>query len=143
MPDFQLHSAWLERQFNGNATDLDGLGAIDVNVAIVTEAALDPDTDSLYSSLTPVATNVGWTGPILLANLTCGLDVSKNLQFNSDLVSEIAQDAGGFNDGRSVVIYQVVAGYVMFSQDYGSAFGNVDLPILIQWLNSIWEGVIT
>jgi len=139
----QLHSAWLDRQFNGNAVDLDGLGAVDVRMGIVTESVINPDTDSLYSSLTPVATATGWTGPVLLANLTCGLDGSSNLQFDSDLISDIAQDAGGFTDGRSIVIYQVVSGYIMYSDVQGSAFGNVTVPLTIEWLSGIWDGIIT
>lgn len=138
----QTHSEWINRQNNGNAVDLDGIGAVDVRMAIVTEASLDPDTDDLFSTLTPVATNVGWTGPILLTNLTCALDGSFNLQFNADLISDIPSDIGGFDNGQTVVFYQVVSGYIIASQSHSIPFGNKVVPISIQWLAGIWEGVI-
>ena len=68
-----VHSDWLERHFDGtDAQDLDVIGAhADIKMGIVTEAAINPDTNALYSGLTAVATATAWTGPVALNNATC------------------------------------------------------------------------
>ena len=126
------HSAWLERHFDGTqALDLDGVGATTINLGIVTEAVIDQDTDNLYTGLTPVATGTGWTGPVALSNLTCGLNGSNNLAFDADDPTDVAQDASGFTNGRSLVLYETVNNFILAHNTEASAFGNVAGPISI------------
>ena len=127
------HTSWVERQHDGvQALDLDGAGADAVNLAIVTDAVVNPDTDTTYpGTLTAVATATGWTGPVALANLTCGLDGSFDNVFDADDPSVIAQDAGGFANGRSLVIYETTNGRILGHHTEGAAFGNVAGPITI------------
>lgn len=142
---WQVHSDWLERMFDGTeALDLDGVGST-INLGIVTESAIDPDTNALYSGLTAVATGTGWTGPVALATKTCGLNGSNNLLFDADDPSQIAQDAGGgFANGRSLVLYGSVNSYIIASHIEGSVFGNVSGPITVQFdaTNGIWVATI-
>ena len=136
-----VHSDWLERHFDGTEQfDLDGVGADVINLGIVTESSINADTNALYSGLTPVATGTGWTGPVALANLTCGLNGSNNLVFDSDDPSVIAQDAGtGFSNGRSLVAYDPTNSYIIAHHTEGAAFGNVSGTITITLnANGIW-----
>ena len=140
---FQVHSSPLERAFDGTQSlDLDGAGAVVVNMGIVTESVVDPDTDTLYSGLTAVATNVGWTGPVAVANLLCGLDGSFDLLFDADDPAQIPSDAGGFADGRTIVLYLAGTGFILASNIHGSVFGNTAGPINISWPNGIWKATI-
>lgn len=122
-----VHSDWLERQFDGtDAQDLDVVGAHgDIKLGIVTEAAINPDTAALFSGLTAVGTATAWTGPVALVNMTCGLDGSNDLVLDADNPAVIAQDASGFTDGRTLVIYESTTSYIIASHDEGSSFGNV------------------
>ena len=135
-----VHSDWLERQFNGaEFLDLNGVGADTINLGIVTNASIDPDTNALYSGLTAVSTGTAWTGPVALSNLTCVLDGSNDLVFDSDDPATIAQDAGGFSNARSLVIYDPTNSYIIAHHTEGSAFGNVSGPIAITWSSGIWK----
>tara|TARA_R110000772_G_scaffold81597_5_gene173505 strand:- start:1085 stop:1513 length:429 start_codon:yes stop_codon:yes gene_type:complete len=140
---FQVHSSPIERHYDGTESlDLDGVGAITVNMGIVTEAAIDPDTNTLYSGLTAVATNVGWTGPVAVANLVCGLDGSFDLLFDADDPAQVPYDAAGFANGRSIVLYLSGTSYIIASHINGVAFGNNVGPINISWPNGIWKNTI-
>ena len=120
-----VHSDWLERQFDGTEQlDLDATGADTINLGIVTESSINPDTNNLYSGLTAVGTGTGWTGPVALSNLSCGL-VSNNLVFDADDLAQIAQDGSGFSNGRSLVLYDTTNSYIICHHTAGSAFGNV------------------
>lgn len=135
-----VHSSWLERQFDGtDALDLDGAGANTINMGIVTEAAIDADTDSLYSGLTPVDTGTEWTGPVALANITCGLTAG-DLVFDADDPSVIDQDAGGgFEDARSLVLYDSASSQIIAHHTEASTFGNVAGAITISLdADGIW-----
>ncbi len=137
-----VHSDWLERQFNGTEfLDLSGAGADVINLGIVTESSINPDTNALYSGLTPVATGTAWTGPVALANITCALNGSNNLVFDADDPSVIAQDAGGgFTNGRSLVIYDPTNSYIIAHHTEPSTFGNVSGTITITLSASgIWQ----
>ena len=130
---WNAHSKIQERHFDGTAAlDLDDtVGGTTINLGIVTESVINEDTNSLYSGLTPVATNTGWTGPVALANLSCALDGSSDLVFDADDPSQIAQDASGFADGRSLVLYRSDDSHILASYIHGQAFGNVNGPINI------------
>jgi hypothetical protein len=127
------HSKIQERHYDGTAAlDLDAtLGGTTINLGIVTESSIDPDTDSLYSGLTPVATATGWTGPVAMANLTCALDGSNDMAYDADDPAQIAQDASGFANGRSLVLYRADDSYILASYTHPQAFGNVNGPINI------------
>ena len=131
---WSVHSKWIERQHDGtDAFDLDGAGANTLKLAIVTDAVIDPDTDSTYpGGLTAVGTATAWTGPITLATLTCGLS-SGDLIFDADDPAQIATDAGGFTDGRSIVIYEDTNSHILCHHTEGANFGNVDGPININF----------
>lgn len=138
---WQVHSRWLERHFDGtDALDLDAvLAGSTINLGIVTEAAINPDTVHLYSALTAVATGTAWTGPVALANITCGLNGSFNLVFDADDPAVIALDAGGFSNGRSLVIYEAVGSNIIASHIEAAVFGNVTGSITITLnANGIW-----
>ncbi len=128
-----VHSKWLERQFDGTqALDLDAVLAGDViKLGIVTESAINPDTIDLFTALTAVGTATGWTGPVTLANITCGLNGSVDLAFDSDDPAVIAQDAGGFTNGRSLVIFEDTNKYIIASHIEAAVFGNVSGTITI------------
>jgi hypothetical protein len=127
---WQVHSAWLERHFDGTqALDLDAGDTI--NLGIVTESVINPDTNSLYSGLTPVGTATAWTGPVALVNPSCGLNGSNNLAFDADDPAVIAQDAGGFANGRSLVLYETTNSYIIASNIEAAVFGNVAGSITI------------
>lgn len=128
----KFHSDWFERQMNGGLSlDLDGAGASTINIGIVTESVIDAHTTILYSSLTPVGTATGWTGPVALSNLTAALDGSNDWVFDADDPAQIAQDAGGFTNGRTIVVYDSVSSRILYSHTEGSAFGNVAGPLTI------------
>lgn len=133
MVDWVAHSKIQERHYDGTAPlDLDDtVDGTTINIAIVTESVIDPDTDSLFTSLTPVATATGWTGPVALANLSCALDGSKDLVFDADDPAQIAQDASGFSNGRSLVTYRADDNYILKSYTHPQAFGNVNGPVNI------------
>ena len=136
-----VHSKWLERHFDGTqALDLDAVLAGDtIKLGIVTEAAINADTNNLYTGLTPVGTATAWTGPVTLANITCGLNGSFNLVFDSDDPAVIAQDAGGFTNGRSLVVYEDTNKYLIAHHIEGAAFGNVAGTITITLdANGVW-----
>lgn len=136
-----VHSDWLERQFDGTqALDLDAALAGDtINLGIVTESTINADTNALYSGLTAVATATGWTGPVALANITCGLDGSNDLVFDADDPAVIALDAGGFANGRSLVIYEATNSYIIAHHTEGAIFGNVSGSITITLnANGFW-----
>lgn len=137
-----VHSDWLERHFDGTeALDLDAASGGDtINLGIVTESSIDPDTNALYSGLTAVGTATAWTGPVALANISCGLDGSNNLVFDADDPSVIAQDASGFTDGRSLVLYDTTNSYIIAHHTEASTFGNVSGTITISLdAGGIWE----
>ena len=127
-----VHSAWLERHFDGtDVQDLDVIGAhADIKMGIVTEAAINPDTNSLYSGLTAVATATAWTGPVAINNATCGLTAG-NLIFDMDDPAVIAQDAGGFTNGRTLVIYESTTSYIIASYIHTAAFSLVSGSVTI------------
>lgn len=139
-----VHSKWRERHSDGTQPlDLDGVGADTIRLGIVTEAVINPDTNDLYTGLTAVATGTGWTGPVALANLTCGLDGSFNLVFDADNPAQIAQDAAGFSNGRSLVLYEATNNYILCHHTEGSVFGNVSGPLNIAFdAAGIYEEVI-
>lgn len=134
-----INSKWIERQHNGTqAIDFDGAGSV-IKLGIVTESVIDPDLTNLYTALTPVATGTGWTGPVTLANKTCALNGSYNLVFDADDPAQIAQDAAGFTNGRSLVLYEDTNKYIIAHHTEASAFGNVSGPITITFsANGIW-----
>lgn len=136
-----VHSDWLERHFDGTqALDLDAALAGDtIKLGIVTEATINPDTNALYTGLTAVATGTAWTGPITLANISCGLNGSNNLVFDADDPAVIAQDAGGFSNARSLVVYEDTNKYIIAHHTEGATFGNVSGSITITLnANGIW-----
>ena len=136
-----VHSDWLERQFDGTqALDLDAaLAGSTINMGIVTEASINPDTNALYTGLTAVATATGWAGPVALANISCGLNGSNNLVFDADDPAVIAQDASGFANARSLVLYETTNNYIIAHHTEGSVFGNVSGSITITLnANGIW-----
>lgn len=137
-----IHSDWLERQFDGtDPLDLDGVGDT-INLAIVTDAVVDPDTVPIYpGALTPVDEGgTAWTGPVALANKVCGLDGSEDLVFNSDDPATIAQDGSGFTDGETLILYGATNGYILCHFTAPSAFGNVSGPLTIDFATAgIWK----
>ena len=136
-----VHSKWLERHFDGTqALDLDAVLAGDViKLGIVTEAAINADTNNLYTGLTAVGVATAWTGPVTLANITCGLNGSFNLVFDSDDPAVIAQDASGFTNGRSLVVYEDTNKYIIAHHIEGAVFGNVSGTITITLdANGVW-----
>lgn len=141
---WQVHSRWLERQFDGtDALDLDAvLAGSTIKLGIVTEATINVDTVHLFSSLTAVATGTAWTGPVTLANITCGLNGSFNLVFDADDPAVIALDAGGFANGRSLVVYEDTGSNIIASHIEASVFGNTTGSITIT-LNAAGIWVMT
>jgi len=136
-----VHSKWLERHFDGTQPlDLDATLAGDtINLGIVTESVIDPDVDNLYSGLTPVTIGTAWTGPVALANITCGLTVGLDLSFDADDPAVIAQDAGGFTNGRTLVIYEATNSYIIATSIESAAFGNTTGSITITLdANGVW-----
>ncbi len=129
------HSDWFERQMDGTAVlDLDdAVGGSVIKLGIVTEAAVNPDTANLYSGLTAVGTATGWTGPVTLTSKTCGLDGSNDVVFDAADIAQIAQDASGFTNGRTLVLYYATDSYILCAHDHGSSFGNVAGPITISF----------
>lgn len=127
------HSKIVERHYDGTAPlDLDDtVDGTTINVAIVTESTINRNTDSLFTSLTPVATATGWTGPVALANTTCALDGSFDVVFDADDPAQIAQDASGFSNGRSIVQYRADDNYILASYTHPQVFGNVNGPVNI------------
>jgi len=127
------HSKIQERAGDGTAPlDLDDtVSGTTIILGIVTESSIDKHTNSLYSGLTPVATATGWTGPVALANKTFALNVSDELVFDADDPAQIAEDASGFSDGRTVVLYRSDDSYILDSYTHPQAFGNVNGPINI------------
>jgi hypothetical protein len=137
-----VHSDWLERQFDGTqALDLDSAaGGSTINMGIVTESSINPDTNNLFTGLTAVGTGTGWSGPVALSNITCGLNGSNNLVFDADDPAVIAQDAGsGFSNGRSLVLYETTNNFIIAHHTEAAAFGNVSGTITITLdANGIW-----
>lgn len=128
----KFHSAWFELQMNGGLSlDLDGVGSSSIMIGIVTESAINAHTDSLYSSLTPVGTATGWTGPVALSNLSAALDGSNDWVFDADDPAQIAQDASGFSNGRTIVVYDNATSRILYSHTEASTFGNVAGPLTI------------
>jgi hypothetical protein len=131
MPTTRFHSKWLERALNGVAPlDLDG--STDIRLGIVTESSINEDTNNLYSGLTPVGTATGWSGPLTLGGVTAALS-SGNWVFDANDPSAIAQDAGGFSNARSVIIYENTTGYILYSHTEDSTFGNVAGPLTLNF----------
>ncbi len=138
-----VHSKWLERHFDGTAAlDLESAGAhASLKLGIVTNSAIDADTDNLYSGLTAVGTGTAWTGPVALNNCSITLNGSNNLVFNCDDPAQIAADAGGgFNNARSLVIYESTNSYILAHHIEGATFGNVSatIDIDINATSGIW-----
>jgi hypothetical protein len=142
MATTQVHSDWLERQFDGtDALDLDAaVGGETIKLGIFTEAAIDPDVIDQSADLTAVAAGDDWTGPVTLANIACGLNGSDNLVFDGDDPSTIAQDAdNGFADGRSLAIFDNTGDFILLSHIEDSVFGNVGGPITITFnASGLW-----
>lgn len=119
------HSKWVERQHDGTqALDLDSVGADTINMAIVTESSINPDTIDLVTSLTAVGTATAWTGPVALVSPTCALSAG-NLVFDANDPAVIASDASGFTDGRSLVLYETTNDFILAHHTEGASFGNV------------------
>jgi len=140
-----VHSKWLERHDDGtDPLDLDStLGGAVIKLGIVTNAVINPDTDTLFATLTAVATNIGWTGPITLLNLSSALDGSFDLVFDADDVAQIATDAGGFTDGRSLVLFESVNDHILAHSTEPIVFGNTTGPITITFsVSGIWKKTI-
>jgi len=136
-----VHSKWLERHFDGTQSlDLDAVLLGDtIKLGIVTEAVINADTNNLYTGLTAVAIATGWTGPVTLANITCGLNGSNDLVFDADDPAVIALDAGGFSNGRSLVVYEDTNKYIIAHHVEGAVFGNVTGTITITLnANGVW-----
>jgi len=136
-----VHSKWLERHFDGTQPlDLDAALAGDtINLGIVTESVIDPDVNNLYSGLTAVATGTAWAGPVALANITCGLTAGSDLSFDADDPAVIALDAGGFTDGRTLVIYEATNSYIIATHIESAVFGNTTGSITITLnANGVW-----
>lgn len=129
----QVHSTWLVEQFDGTANiDLDDtVDGDDVRFGIYTESAINQHTVDNVSALTAVATGTAWTGPVSLANMTFAKNGSNQPTFDADDPAQIAQDAGGFSDGRSVVVFLQSTGRILWNYIHGSVFGNVGGPINI------------
>jgi hypothetical protein len=127
---FVVHSKWLERQLDGTATsDLDSaIGGSTINLGIVTESVINVDTVDLFSSLTAVGTATGWTGPVTLASITFGVSGGIHT-FDAADISQVAQDASGFTNGRSVIIYDSATSFILASSIEASVFGNVSGPL--------------
>lgn len=127
------HSDWFERQMDGTAAlDLDdAVGGSTINLGIVTDTSIDPDTNNLYSGLTAVGTATAWTGPVALSSKTCGLNGSNNVVFDAADPSQIAQDGSGFTTGRCLVLYYPTDSYILCHHNHGSSFGNQAGPITI------------
>lgn len=139
---WNIHSDWLERHFDGTQTlDLDAaVGGSTIKLGIVTESTINADTNALFTSLTAVATGTAWTGPVTLTNITCGLDGSNDLVFDADDPAVIASDAGGFANGRSLVIYEDTNKYIIAHHTEGATFGNVSASITITLAaGGIWK----
>ena len=137
-----VHSKWLERQFDGtDALDLDAtVGGSTIKLGIVTESVINADTDNLFAGLTAVGIATAWTGPVTLANIDCALDVSFDLIFDADDPAVIAQDAGGFTDGRSLVVYDSVNDHIIAHHIEGASFGNTTGTITITFAaGGIWK----
>lgn len=137
-----VHSDWLERQFDGtDALDLDSaVGGATIKLGIVTESVIDADTDPLFSGLTAVGTATAWTGPVTLANISCGLDGSADLVFDADDPSVIAQDGSGFTNGRSLVVYDDTNSFIIAHHTEGANFGNTTGTITITFAaGGIWK----
>lgn len=127
----KFHTLWWEEQFDGTLhRDLDGAGAVTLNMGLVTEATINPDTVHAYSALTPVSeAGTAWTGPVALSSLTCGLDGSFDLVMDAADPAQIDQDASGFADARSVVFYFAADGRIMMHHTEATAFGNTTGPL--------------
>jgi len=127
-----MHSAPWERQCDGTqAIDYDGVGTA-INIAIVTESSIDPDTNTLFTSLTEVSgTNYWGLGGELVGSKTCALDGSNNLVFDAADPTIITQSAGGFSTGRSLVLYETTNNYIICHFTAATVFGNTvdDLTI--------------
>lgn len=126
------HSAPVERQHDGTQSiDYDSVvGGTVIKLGIVTESVINPDTNTLFTGLTAVGTATAWTGPVTLANTTFAL-VTGDGEFDADDPAQIAQDAGGFTNGRSLVIYEDVNKFIICSHIAAAVFGNVAGPITI------------
>jgi hypothetical protein len=127
---FITHTKWIEDQFNGTSVlDLDGVTTI--NLGIVTDSTISADETTGYSALTPVATGTAWTGPVALASTTCALNGNFDLVFDAADPAVIAQDASGFANARSLVVYVPATGRILAHHTEGSTFGNVAGPLTI------------
>ncbi len=126
------HSAPVERQHDGTQSiDYDSVvGGTVIKIGIVTESVIDPDTDTLFTGLTAVGTATAWTGPVTLANTTFALATGDGV-FDADDIAQIAQDAGGFTNGRSLVIFEDVNKFIICHEIAAAVFGNVAGPITI------------
>ena len=65
-----VHEPWVEDQYTAvNTIDFEVAGASGINLAIVRDATINLATQNIFpTDFIPVATNVGWTGPVELLN---------------------------------------------------------------------------
>ena len=137
MPTTRFHSAWYEYQHNGGGIDMDGAGVATFKLAIVTNAAtINADTTNLWSSISTHQVSTGgtaYTGPITLTSPTAGLDGSSNWVFDCADPAQIAQDASGFSNGRSLIVYEDATGRILWSHTEDTDFGNVSTIIDISF----------
>ncbi len=132
MASWVPHSAPVERQHDGTQSiDYDStVGGDTLKLGIVTESTINPDTDTLFTGLTAVGTATAWTGPVTLANISFALSAGDGV-FDADDIAQIAQDAGGFTDGRTLVIFEDTNKFIICSSIADAVFGNVAGPITI------------
>lgn len=140
MANWVVHSKWSERNHDGTQNvDLDGAGTT-VNIGIVTESTINPDTDTLFATLT-VVTGTGST-PVALANKTCGLSAG-DLIFDADNPATIAQSGSGFSNGRTLVLYETVSDHIISTFIADAVFGNVAAALDITFdAAGIWKQTI-
>ena len=139
-----IHSKWLERQFDGTeAMDLDATATpSDIRIGIFTNSTINVDTVEDMADLTEVATGTSYTGPVALTGESCSLSAG-NLVFDANDPGVWSQDASGFTNGRSLALmkYSGTAAndYVLASHIEGSAFSIQDGDITVTFnASGIW-----
>ena len=124
---FNLYDTFRVKSFDGAAVDFEAVNTL--KMAVLTAGYIpNQATDSLFSGISAnEVSGTGYTpggevcsnGIVSLATGTVTVDANDPAVWS--------QDAGGFSNGRSVALYDIVSGDLIgYSADFGADQGNLN-----------------
>jgi hypothetical protein len=131
-----LYDRFRRGVFNGAGVDFD---ADTIRCAVVTAGYLpDRNNDEFWDEVSGYeVSGVGYlAGGNVMANGSVALDTSGLVTVDADDPAVWLQDAGGFGDGRRVVIYQdsgdpASSLLIAYSDEFGADEGNIEADFAI------------